>query len=240
MKLKKYIERLCKQAFGRKIYFDDKLSNAALFRLLLEMAINLFRGVLKTSLSLKSQLIFIGKGSLLVNVNGMELGKGIRIGKGCALISQSKQDLCIGSQVSIGDYSKLVVSTSVNSVGEGIEIGESVGIGEFSYIGGGGGVVIGRDTIIGQYFSVHPENHKFSDRDTLIRFQGTTRKGVSIGKNCWVGAKVTICDGVSIGNNCVVAAGSVVTKDFASNCIIGGVPAKVLKKTVPEEVNHFQ
>jgi acetyltransferase-like isoleucine patch superfamily enzyme len=45
-----------------------------------------------------------------------------------------------------------------------------------------------------------------------------------------VGAKVTILDGVTIGDNCVLAAGAVITQSFPSNCVIGGVPAKILKQ----------
>ena len=41
---------------------------------------------------------------------------------------------------------------------------------------------------------------------------------------------VTILPGVTVGNNVVVAAGAVVTKDIPDNCVVGGVPAKVLRK----------
>ena len=62
--------------------------------------------------------------------------------------------------------------------------------------------------------------------------KGTTRSSISIGENCWIGAKVTVLAGVNIGDNCVIAAGSVVTKDFPSNSVLAGVPARVLKKRV--------
>jgi len=37
-------------------------------------------------------------------------------------------------------------------------------------------------------------------------------------------------DGVTIGKNCIVAAGAVVNRDVPDNCIVAGVPAKVLRK----------
>ncbi|MCM1222555.1 MAG: sugar O-acetyltransferase [Lachnospiraceae bacterium] len=54
-------------------------------------------------------------------------------------------------------------------------------------------------------------------------------KPVTIGDDVWIGGNVTILPGVTIGNNVIVAAGAVVTKDVPDNCIVGGVPAKVIK-----------
>ncbi|MFB0925629.1 MAG: acyltransferase, partial [Vicingaceae bacterium] len=88
---------------------------------------------------------------------------------------------------------------------------------------------IDKNTIIGPYFSVHSENHSFSQNKELYRFQDVTRKGIKIGSNCWIGAKVTILDGVIIGNNSVIAAGAVVTRSFKDNVLLGGVPAKIIK-----------
>ena len=55
-------------------------------------------------------------------------------------------------------------------------------------------------------------------------------KPVIIGNDVWIGGNVTILPGVTIGNNVVVAAGAVVTKDVPDNCLIGGVPAKIIRK----------
>lgn len=45
----------------------------------------------------------------------------------------------------------------------------------------------------------------------------------------WIGGNCTIVDGVTIGNNVIVAGGAVVTKDVPDNCVVAGVPAKVVK-----------
>jgi acetyltransferase-like isoleucine patch superfamily enzyme len=72
--------------------------------------------------------------------------------------------------------------------------------------------------------------NNFSDLLKPIRQQGVNHQGIKIGKNCWIGAKVTILDGVVIGNGCIIAAGSVVTAgEYEDNKIYGGVPAKFLK-----------
>ena len=50
-----------------------------------------------------------------------------------------------------------------------------------------------------------------------------------IGENCIIGTNAMIMPGVNIGNQVVVGAGSIVTKDIPSNCIVVGNPAKVVK-----------
>lgn len=62
-------------------------------------------------------------------------------------------------------------------------------------------------------------------------------KPVTIGNDVWIGGDVTILPGVTIGNNVVVAAGAVVTKDVPDNCVVGGVPAKIIKKIDDDPTN---
>jgi len=53
---------------------------------------------------------------------------------------------------------------------------------------------------------------------------------IHIGKNVWIGANATVLAGVTIGDAVVVAAGAVVTKDVQPNTVVGGVPAKLIKR----------
>ena len=58
---------------------------------------------------------------------------------------------------------------------------------------------------------------------------------IHIGKNVWIGANATVLAGVTIGDGAVVAAGAVVRKDVEPNTIVGGVPAKVIKKILTKD-----
>jgi acetyltransferase-like isoleucine patch superfamily enzyme len=57
---------------------------------------------------------------------------------------------------------------------------------------------------------------------------------IVIESGAWVGAGCVILPGVTVGAGAVVAAGSVVTEDVPPNVLVGGVPAKLIRKLAPE------
>ena len=59
--------------------------------------------------------------------------------------------------------------------------------------------------------------------------QPEIKADVFIGDDCYISTGVTILGPVIIGNNVTIGAGAIVTKDVPDNCIVGGVPAKILK-----------
>ena len=226
--MKQLIEKII-QLRNPNFQFDKSLNNFALLQFIWIQLSCLVRGF-KMLLFLKNPKgILLGKSVSFFNLPKINFGKFLKIGSFTYISALSKNGITFGDNVSIGAFTRIIVSTSLNQIGDKILIGNNVGIGEFGYLGGAGGLEIGNECIIGQYLSCHPENHNYQDTTISIRHQGITRKGIKIGKNCWIGSKVTILDGVSIGNGCVIAAGSVVTKSFPDNSIIGGIPAKILK-----------
>ena len=110
--------------------------------------------------------------------------------------------------------------------GKNIHIGRHVFINAGCTIQDQGGVTIGDGALIGHHATLVTLNH---DLDPAHR--GDLHPApIRIGKNVWLGANVTVLPGVTIGDGAVVAAGAVVTTDVAENTVVGGVPAKVLKK----------
>ena len=53
---------------------------------------------------------------------------------------------------------------------------------------------------------------------------------ITIGNNVWIGGGAIILPNITVGDDVVIAAGSVVTKDIPTKVVIGGNPAKIIKK----------
>ncbi|MBI1224937.1 MAG: acyltransferase [Bacteroidetes bacterium] len=209
--------------------FDEALTPLVLRELVWQKTGDWLRGLRLLLRGRRTVGLFLGKNVRLRNLPNIRFGKWVQLEDFVFVSALGTRPITFGNNVKIGAFSRLVTSTTLHDIGSHICIGNNVGIGEFAYLGGAGGLDIGDDCIIGQYFSCHPENHVFSDPTKPIRLQPTTRQGIHIGNNCWIGAKVTILDGVRIGNNCVIAAGAVVTRSMPANSVIGGVPAKIIK-----------
>lgn len=110
-------------------------------------------------------------------------------------------------------------------------LGNDVVISKDVVITTGGLVNIGNRVLIGYGTKILSANHRIPNNlSEPIRFSGHDFKKVNINDDVWIGANVVILPGVTIGKNSVIAAGAVVTKDIQSNVIVGGVPAKLLKK----------
>ena len=62
---------------------------------------------------------------------------------------------------------------------------------------------------------------------------------IRIGRNCWLGAGVSVMPGVTIGDNTVVGAGSVVTKDLPPNVVAVGNPCKVLREIGDRDREYY-
>ncbi len=113
---------------------------------------------------------------------------------------------------------------------ERISIGDQVGINEYTWLGGDGGIDIGDFVRIAPHVSIVSFNHAFADRNTPIKLQPSIYKKVVIEDDVWIGTHAVILAGIRVGKGAVIGAGSVVTKDVPPYTIVAGVPARVIKE----------
>ena len=116
---------------------------------------------------------------------------------------------------------------------ERIYIGDNSTLGAYNVLWAGKNkavIKIGKNVMTGPYVKIFAFNHGTEYSNIPMIEQDVVEKDVIIGDDVWIGAGVIILPGCKIGNGVVIAAGAVVTKDIPDNVIVGGIPAKVIKK----------
>tara|TARA_R110001592_G_scaffold14826_1_gene65745 strand:- start:5860 stop:6540 length:681 start_codon:yes stop_codon:yes gene_type:complete len=214
----------------KEFKLDKNIPISYLIILIFEKTIMLLRGYTYLNLSERGTFFFVGKNTKIKCSSKIRIGNGVVIDRNCYIDALSTKGINLKENTSIGMNTTIICSGTYKSIGKGIDVGYGVGLGTHGFFGCAGGIDIGNNTILGNYVSMHSENHNFSDSEVLIKEQGVNRKGIEIGDNCWIGSKSTILDGVIIEDGVIIAAGAVVKEGiYIKNGIYGGVPAKLLK-----------
>ena len=87
---------------------------------------------------------------------------------------------------------------------------------------------------LAEYVVIRDQDHRFGNGLTL-NDSGFVSQPISVGQNCWLGAKCTVLKGVKIEQNSVIAASAVVTSNVPASCVYGGIPAKSLVRNEKPE-----
>jgi maltose O-acetyltransferase len=87
---------------------------------------------------------------------------------------------------------------------------------------------IGRYCLVGPRVSFETAGHHLEWHP--MEGRGLVSRPIVVGDRAWIGAGATILQGVSIGEQAVVAAGAVVHRDVPPRTVVGGVPARVLRR----------
>lgn len=148
-------------------------------------------------------------------------------GRGSKIYWSVRMDTPPYRKFSLGTKSVIESYCCINNAVGDVLIGNHTRIGIHNTIIGP--VTIGNHVNLAQGITVTALNHNFIDTTLRIDEQGISTNPVVIGDDVWIGANAVILPGVTIGRHVVVAAGAVVTKDVPDNCVVGGIPAKVLK-----------
>jgi len=149
------------------------------------------------------------------------------------------QDIVVGEDTEFLREVSLTANNICHSDQPVIKIGNHCSIGAKSHITAINGIEIGHHLLTGDNVLITDNAHGFSGCE-MLNIPPTDRplvsKGrVKIGDYVWLCDKVTILPGVTIGDNVIVGANSVVTSDIPDNCVVAGIPAKVVKRMENQE-----
>lgn len=153
-----------------------------------------------------------------------------------------------GVKLSIADNSKFIIGNNIVILSSGIEaidgcriavlpnatlkIGDNTGMYQVS-ITCKNKIEIGSYCTIGagvMMFDTDFHNTDWKIRRTKEDLKTSKSAPISIGDDCFIGARTIICKGVQIGHRTIIAAGSVVVSDLPDDCIAGGNPCEIIKK----------
>lgn len=226
------LEKIIQKFFGKKgFHLDKAVPFSYVVKLSFKYLLSLLRGNWhKLFLGQCGHHVFIERGVSLIDRRKIFLGENVRIGKATVINAISQNGVVLEDNVKLGENNRLLATGSLQAIGKGIKIGHDTSFSENTFFGAAGGITVGSDVIAGQDVRFHAENHIYSNKNKLIRAQGVSHQGILVGNDCWIGAGAVFLDGAVVGNGCVIAANAIVTKKFPDNVVIGGLPAKIIKK----------
>ena len=172
----------------------------------------------------KGEFQSFGKGSLL-GLNSLILkAKYISVGT----------DSSFGSRMTLTCYNNIKRPDHLEYYIPSIQIGNSVSIGEDAHITCINKIIIGNNVLMGKKVLITDNAHGASEHNVLDiapMSRPLYSKGpIIIEDNVWIGEKASILPDVHIGKSAIIGANSVVTKDVPAYSVVGGNPAKIIKK----------
>lgn len=162
-----------------------------------------------------------------------KVGSGAHVGKGVSVVG--------GEYIEIGDRFCAGVGLTLQAWGEyageqfqpKVIIGNDVTLTDYIQISCVNRVEIGDHVLMGQHVYISDNSHGDADATAIgvppLERKLTCKGPVKIGNRVWIGRCVTIMSGVTVGDNAIIGANSVVTRDVPPNCVVAGVPARVIR-----------
>lgn len=178
-----------------------------------------------------------GKGAALSRGVTLRCPGRLSIGDGTLIDEAVSFDIkSAEAAVTLGARNQIIQGARFETGYDGhVTLGDDCFVGAYTILNGQGGLTIGDNALIGGHCHIVAGNHKFGDLARPMNAQGFNSRGIVIEDDVWLGGGVTVLDGVRIRRGSIISAGAVVTRDVDPLSIMGGVPAKLIRKRVQED-----
>lgn len=148
---------------------------------------------------------------------------------------KNPQRISIGKGVLIRPYCWIAAMINdlpvENAFDPWIEIQDGVSIGRFAHITVSNGLVIEKNVMITEGVLISDTIHGFEDIHQPISKQRMFNRGpICIKEGAWIGNGARVVGSLTIGRNSIVGANAYVDKDVPDYCVVGGIPAIILKR----------
>jgi acetyltransferase-like isoleucine patch superfamily enzyme len=134
--------------------------------------------------------------------------------------------------VSIGRRARLqcLVGSGEPAAAGRIHFGDRASLEDGCHVGALGPVVIGDDVLIASHVLLLDHGHEYDDPSVPISRQPLRGGGLTIGEGSHIGEGACVLGPVAVGRHSVIGAGAVVVRDVPDLTVVGGVPARPLKR----------
>lgn len=205
-----------RESFYRTVFMADGSDYAAGVR----------REYYKTKLKHMGENVYIGANVKIENPQYISLGDNVSIGDGSTLIARGEGGITLSDGVRVQER----VYLDTERPDGYINVEDNVYIGTGTTLFGHCGLEIGSHSLLAQNITITPYSHIFEDKDRYICEQGGHTRKVTIGRDCYLGMRVTVLYSADIGEGSVVGSGSVVVKPLPPYSVAVGNPARVIRR----------
>ena len=159
---------------------------------------------------------------------GLNPGRGVIVSKHISWPLMGLRQINLGDSVTLGPNGWFFIPAG-NRLAN-ISIGKGTAVGEGFVISSNNNIRIGDNCLLSYRVSVLDHDHITGRGVDPVRSGITKGEPIMIGDNTFVGCGSVILRGVSLGKNCVVGANSVVTRSFEDFSAIAGAPAQLIRQ----------
>ncbi len=184
---------------------------------------------------IRQKLFFrlIGRGRFIVNSllyhRGLKhVGPGSHVDR--PMLITGGKGISVGARVQIWRGARLE-AFNIDGADTRLSIGDETVIQPFVHIGAALKVVIGEGCLFASHVYISDHDHEWENMEaTPLKSRKVICDEVHIGKDVWLGERVTVLKGVTIGERSIIGAGSIVTTDIPPKSVAVGSPARVCKQ----------